>query len=80
MKTPAHGLPYTSSRPRLWSHTWPPPRPSIWVSAWPSLTQGLTRARRGLVPSGRVARFMLAGLLHMIACAGIGAVNGIRLV
>ena len=80
MKTPAHRFTIHVIAATFVVTYLAGPRPSIWVRAWPSLTQGLTRARRGLVPSGCLARFMVAGLLHMIACAGIGAVNGIRLV
>ena len=54
------------------------PRPSTWVRARPYLAQGLTRARRGLVPSGRVVVFVVTALFHLIARVGIGAVNGIR--
>ena len=56
------------------------PRPSIWVRARPYLAQGLTRARRGVVQSGRVARFVIAALFHLIVRVGLGAVNGIRLI
>ena len=56
------------------------PRPSIWVRTRPYLAQGLTNAGRGLVQSGRVARFVIAALFHLVARVGLGTVNGIRLI
>ena len=56
------------------------PRPSIWVRARPYLAHGLTNARRGLVQSGRVARFLVTALVHLIICVGLGAVNGLRFI
>ena len=80
MKTPAH--PYTIhviEAMYVVQHV-AAPRLSIWVRAWPYLAQGLTRARRGLVQSGRVARFVIAALFHLIVRVGLGTVNGIRLI
>ena len=80
MKTPAH--PFTMhviEATYVVQHV-AAPRPSIWVRAWPYLAQGLTRARRGLVPSGRVARFMIAALFHLIVRVRLGTVHGIRVI
>ena len=80
MKTPAH--PFTShviEANYVVQHV-ATPRPSIWVRARPYLAQGLTNAGRGLVQSGRVARFVVTALPHLIARVGLGAANGIRLI
>lgn len=56
------------------------PRSPIWVRARSYMAHGLTRARRGLVQSGRVTVFVVTELAHMIARVGIGVMKGIRLV
>ncbi len=54
------------------------PRPSIWVRVRPYLAHGLTHAGRGLVRSGRVARFVGTQLFRTIVRGGVGVVHGIR--
>jgi hypothetical protein len=54
------------------------PRPSIWVRARWYLAQGLVRAKRGLVQSGRVAWFVVTQLFRIIVGAGVGSVHGVR--
>ena len=80
MKTPAHPCTIHVVEATYVVQHVAAPRPSIWVRARPYLAQGLTRARRGVVQSGRVARFVIAALFHLIVRVGLGAVNGIRLI
>ncbi len=56
------------------------PRHSTWVRAQPYISQGLIRARHGLVQSALVAVFVVARLSYMIVRICIGAVRGLRLV
>ncbi|MEP6934053.1 MAG: hypothetical protein ABI988_08955 [Nitrospirota bacterium] len=79
MKTPAHPFTIHVIEATYVVQHVAAPRPSIWVRAWPYLAQGLTNAGRGLVPSGRVARFVLAALFHLIVRVSLGTVDGIRL-
>ena len=80
MKTPAHPFTIHVIEAKYLVQHVAAPRPSIWVRAWPYLAQGLTRARRGVVQSGRVARFVIAALFHLIVRVGLGVVRSIRLV
>ena len=80
MKTPAHPCTIHVIEATYVVQYVAAPRPSIWVRTRPYLAQGLTNARRGLVQSGRVARFVVTALVHLIARVGIGTVNGIRLI
>ena len=78
MKTPAHPFTIHVIEAKYVVQHVAAPRPSMWVRAWPYLTQGLNRARRGVVRSGRVARFVIAALFHLIVRVDLGTVNGIR--
>jgi hypothetical protein len=80
MKTPAHRFTIHVIKAKYIVTHLAVPRPSIWVRAGPYVAQGLTRTRLGLVQSGRVARFVVTELFHLIVHVGIGAVNGLRLV
>ena len=80
MKTPAHPCTIHVVEATYVVQHVAAPRPSIWVRAWPYLAQGLTNARRGLMPSGRVSRFVLAALFHLIVRVGLGTVHGIRVI
>ena len=80
MKTPAHPCTIHVIEAKYVVQHVTAPRPSIRVRAWPYLAQGLTRARRGVVQSGRVARFVIAALFHLIVRVGLGTVNGIRVI
>lgn len=80
MKTPAHPVTIHVIEAKYVVTYLAAPRPSIWIRAQPYVAQGLSRARRGLVQSGRVVRCVVMTLFHMITWVGLGAMSGIRLV
>ena len=80
MKTPAHPFTIHVIEANYVVQYVAAPRPSIWVRSCLYLAPGLTHAKRNLVQSGRVTRFVIAAWFHLIVRVGIGVVNGLRLI